>query len=201
MARAAIPQQADPGAAQRQVSKLLQFPGWKKMNTKVARQNLPDDQAAWIENLQPIAPNDMKLVPGPATPIYTDVVTSGDRLWSANINAIDYIISFYGGGSAAGVLFATNANTGSTVGIAGVGVFTKPDVTVFASQRLLIIDPVKGYATWDGTLFVGSGGISPNIHITAGGSRQTRAPPISLPGGGGRGRRGGPPPPGHRGGG
>jgi hypothetical protein len=183
MARAAIPQQADPGAAQRQVSKLLQFPGWKKMNTKVARQNLPDDQAAWIENLQPIAPNDMKLVPGPAATLFANAASTSNRLWSANINAVDYVITFYFTGANAGTIEATNANTGASV-VVGTG-FTKPDLTVFASSRLLIMDPVKGYATWDGTLFVGSGGISPNIHITAGGSGYTSAPAISFTGGAG----------------
>jgi hypothetical protein len=183
MARAAIPPQADPGAAQRQISKLLQFPGWKKMNTKVARQNLPDDQLAWLENLQPISPHDMKLVPGPLVGIESFSTSTANRTWSANINAIDYIITFYGNGSIAGFMQAINANTGAAVTIQSG--FTKPDVTVFASQRLLIIDPVRGYSTWDGTLFVGSGGISPNIHITAGGTGYSSAPAISFTGGAG----------------
>jgi hypothetical protein len=183
MARAALPQQADPGAAQRQSSKLLQMPGWKKMNTKVARQNLPDDQAAWIENLQPIAPNDMSVVPGALASIATFSTSTANRTWFANINAIDYIILFLGTGASAGSLIAINANSGASTAFASG--FTKPDMTVFGSSRLLIIDPTGGYATWDGTLFVGPGGISPNIHVTSAGAGYTSAPTVSFTGGAG----------------
>jgi hypothetical protein len=58
-------------------------------------------------------------------------------------------------------------------------------MTVFSSSRILIMDQTKGYATWDGTLFVGSGGISPNIVVTNGGSGYAAPPAVSFTGGAG----------------
>ena len=154
------------------------------MNTKVARQNLPAKQVAWMENLQPIAPNDLQTVPGAATSIasvgvFPNVVT---REFPANIGGIDYVIMFF----TAGQCVAINTANGAISNVAGFATFsTAPDMTVFSSSRILIMDPTSGYATWDGTLFVGSGGISPNIVVTNGGSGYSAAPAVSFTGGAG----------------
>jgi len=47
------------------------------------------------------------------------------------------------------------------------------------------MDATGGYATWDGTLFVKSGGISPNINVTNGGSGYGAPPAVSFTGGAG----------------
>lgn len=165
-------------------NKLMTFIGWKKMNTKQSRQNLPDDEAGWAENLQPIGPNDWVTVNGAAPALTTVTGKTASRMFSGNIGGIDYVIFFATDGSCT----AVNANTGAKSTVAGPGTFsTTPDMTVYASQRILIMDPTKGYATWDGTLFVGSGGLSPNIHVTAGGSGYTSAPSVSFSGGSGSG--------------
>lgn len=184
MARQPIPAQADPGAAQRQVSKLIVMTGWKKMNTKVARQNLPDDEAAWIENLQPISPNVLKAVPGASPTLTTVTGKTVARQFAANIGGTDYDIFFGTDGSCT----AVNAVTGGQTVIAAAGSFSgTPDMTVYASQRILIMDTVGGYATWDGTLFAFRGGLSPRIVVTAGGSGYTVAPSVSFSGGHGSG--------------
>jgi hypothetical protein len=163
-------------------SQFVVFDAFEKMNTKVARQNLPPKQVAWMENLQPIAANDLQTVPGAATTLATLVGKTVARQFPANIGANDYVIQFNTDGSA----IAVNANTGAQTVIAGAGKFsTTPDMTVFSSARILIMDATSGYATWDGTLFVGSGGVSPNINVTAGGSGYTSAPAVSFTGGAG----------------
>ena len=152
------------------------------MNTKVARQNLPPKQVAWMENLQPIAPNDLQTVPGAAASIATLAGKTVAREFPANIGAVDYVIQFNTDGSC----IAVNANSGAQTVVAAAATFsTTPDMTVFSSSRILIMDPTKGYATWDGTLFVGSGGISPNIVVTNGGSGYSAAPAVSFTGGAG----------------
>src|SRR5229473_1341078 len=152
------------------------------MNTKVARQNLPANQSSWMENLQPIAANDLQAVPGAAASIATLAGKTVAREFPANIGAVDYVIQFNTDGSC----IAVNANTGAQTTVAAAATFsTTPDMTVFGSQRILIMDPTKGYATWDGTLFVGSGGISPNIVVTNGGSGYSAAPAVSFTGGAG----------------
>ena len=165
-------------------SQFVIFDSFEKMNTKVARQNLPAKQVAWMENLQPIAPNDLQTVPGAAASL-TSGINFGSptvRAFPANIGAVDYVIVF----AANGACTAVNANNGALTLVAAAATFsTTPDMTTFASSRILIMDPTKGYATWDGTLFVGSGGISPNIVVTNGGSGYSAAPAVSFTGGAG----------------
>src|ERR1700719_551130 len=151
------------------------------MHTNGARQTLPAKQVSWIENLQPIAANDLQAVPGPAASLTTLAGKTVSRSFPANIGATDYIIEFNTDGSA----IAVNANTGAQTVIATAGKFsTTPDMTVYSSARILIMDATSGYATWNGTLFVGSGGVSPNINVT-GGSGYTSAPAVSFTGGAG----------------
>jgi hypothetical protein len=163
-------------------SQFVIFDAFEKMNTKVARQNLPAKQVAWMENLQPIAANDLQTVPGANTALTTLAGKTVSREFPANIGATDYIINFNTDGSA----IAVNANTGAQTVIAAAGKFsTTPDMTVFSSSRILIMDSTAGYSTWDGTLFVGSGGISPKITVTGGGSGYTSAPAVTFTGGAG----------------
>jgi len=162
-------------------SQFVIFDSFEKMNTKVARQNLPAKQVAWMENLQPIAPNDLQTVPGAATALATfgSTVT---RMFAANIGGLDLVIVFRTDGTA----FQVNTSNGAITGIILSATFSNtPDMTVFSSQRILIMDPTAGYVTWDGTLFVKSGGISPNIVVTNGGSGYSAAPAVSFTGGAG----------------
>jgi len=135
-----------------------------------------------MENLQPIAANDLQTVPGPNTALATLAGKTVTRQFPANIGATDYVIQFNTDGSC----IAVNAVTGAQTVVAAAATFsTTPDMTTFASSRILIMDPTKGYATWDGTLFVGSGGISPNIVLTSGGSGYSAPPAVSFTGGAG----------------
>src|SRR6266436_1529537 len=164
-------------------SKFITFTAFKKMNTKVARQNLPETEVAWMENLQPIADNDLQTVPGAGTSISTLSGKTVSRSFPANIGAVDYIIEFNTDGSC----IAVNASGGAQTVVAAAATFSPtPDMTVFASQRILIMDPTNGYATWDGTLFVGSGGVSPNIQVTNGGT-YAATPAVTITGGSGAG--------------
>jgi hypothetical protein len=172
------PQQQEQPAA----NKFMAFLAWKKMNTKVARQNLPDDEAAWAENLQPIGPNSWQSVNGPAATLATVTGKTAARQFPANIGGVDYVMFFATDGS----LTAINADTGAQTVVATAGTFSNvPDLTTYASSRVLIQDPIKGYFTWDGTLAVAIGGISPNIVVTNGGSGYAAPPAVSFTGGAG----------------
>jgi hypothetical protein len=166
-------------------SQFVIFDSFEKMNTKVARQNLPAKQVAWMENLQPIAANDLQTVPGAAATLATLAGKTVSREFPANIGAVDYVIQFNTDGSC----IAVNTNGGAQTVVAAAATFSAtPDMTVFSSSRILIMDPTKGYATWDGTLFVGSGGISPNINLVSpgfGGAGYSAAPIVSFTGGAG----------------
>jgi len=179
----ALSPQSQRTASQIGNSKFITFTSFKKMNTKVARQNLPETEVSWMENLQPIADNDLLTVPGASASISTLAGKTVARSFPANIGGTDYIIEFNADGSC----IAVNASGGAQTVVAAAATFsTTPDMTVFASARILIMDRTKGYATWDGTLFVGSGGVSPNIQVTNGGT-YAATPTVTIGGGSGAG--------------
>lgn len=170
----------DVGAQQRASQKFLIFAKWEKTNTRLARESLPETDAAWLENIQPVGDNNLVPVPAQLAPQAT--LPGGETtlvLFPANINNIDYLIDF----TTAGAGFAINIATNAVTQFAPDGTFsTAPDCTVYAGQRLLIADATAGYCTWDGTAFVKSGGVSPNIRVTNGGTGYTSAPTVTITG-------------------
>lgn len=171
-----------PGQAQRAASKFIVFEQFEKMNTQSVRQALSEKELSWLENLQPIAPNNLATVPAPKTSL-TSLAETITFQYYANLGGTDYIISFTSVGSG----WATNIATGVSTRFAPPSTFTNPDMTVWQSQYILINDPTSGYSAWNGTVFVRQGGVSPVITITNGGSGYTSAPTVSITGGSGSG--------------
>lgn len=154
------------------------------MNTQSDRHDLAEDKAAWMENLQPIGPNNILCVPAPAASAATLVGETITEEFFAPINGIDYMICFCQSGAA----YAVKLSDGSQQKFANAGTFSPhPDMTVWDLSRILIADPVNGYSTWDGTVFVSGGGVSPNIQVTAGGSGYTGGATVAISGGSGSG--------------
>lgn len=171
-----------PGQKQRAASKFIVFEQFEKMNTQSVRQALSEKELAWLENLQPIAPNNLAAVPAPLSAI-TSIAETITSQYYADLAGTDYIISFTSVGSG----WATNISTGSSTRFASPGTFTNPDMTVWQSQYILINDPTAGYSAWNGTVFVKAGGVSPVLTLTNGGSGYTSAPTVSITGGSGSG--------------
>jgi len=146
------------------------FTNLPKMNTRVMRQNLSENEAAWIENLQPIAGNFLKIVPAPLFPLTTLPDKIVTRMFHtailsnpANPNSplVDYVIFFATDGSAT----AVRADTGDSIEFAPHGTFsTTPDMTTWINERILIIDPIAGYCDWDGVTF--TQGTTPTLGTT-----------------------------------
>lgn len=176
-------QQGPVGAAQRSATKFIVFEKFEKMNTQSIRQALAENELAWLENLQPIAPNNLATVPGPAqTPIAT-ILENAAFLYYAAISGADYVMAF----TTAGAGFAINIVTGTVNQFAPDGTFSNPDVTTWQAQRVLINDPTAGYSTFDGNIFARQGNISPQIIITNGGSGYSTPPSVTITGGSGTG--------------
>jgi hypothetical protein len=177
---------------QRQLAtkKYIVFSQFTTMNTQSARQALPVGELAWCENLQIVGPNQLVACNGPMPPIANlGAGVSISAQYFANYTPpggvnTDFIISF----TNAGAGYQTNAQTGATVNFAVAGTFSpQPDMTVWASQRILIADPIAGYCTWDGHVFVQVGGVSPSIVVTNGGSGYGAPPSVTISGGSGTG--------------
>ena len=179
-----MPPLPQPGGDQRAQSKFIVFENFEKLNTQSLRQSLSERELAWLENLQFIAPNNLATVPAPGASVGT-LGANSKSIFYASISGVDYLIFFTTDG--AGWLFNLTA---SSIGQwAPAGTFSNPDATTWQASRLLINDPTAGYCTWDGTLFVGRGGVSPNITVTDGGSGYSpiSPPSVTISGGSGTG--------------
>jgi hypothetical protein len=174
---------AAPGAQQRSASKFIVFENFEKMDTAGSREGLPEKALAWQENLQSIAPN--KLVTVPAVAASALATLSATVMWLdfASLSEVDYLIAFTTDGAGYGI----KLSDGSVNNFAPPGTFTDADMTVWQAERILIEDPNLGYATWDGSVFVKPGGVSPNFTITAAGSGYSTPPFVSITGGSGTG--------------
>ena len=174
---------------QLETRKWIVFAGFETMDTQSARQALPDNRLAWCENLQIVGPNQLVACNGPLPPLTSIAGQSISSQYFANFTPpggvnTDYIVSF----TQAGAGYITVAATGVTTQFAVPGTFSpQPDMTVWAGQRILIADPVAGYCTYDGHVFVPAGGVSPNIVVTNGGSGYGSPPSVTISGGSGSG--------------
>ena len=171
-----------PGESQRAATKFIVFEQFEKMNTQSIRQALSEKELAWLENLQPIAGNNLTTVPGPALTLTSISSTILSQFFAA-INGVDYIISFGTDGSG----WATNIANAVSQEFAPPGTFTNPDATVWLSSVLLINDIKSGYSAWNGSQFVQAGGVSMVLAITNAGTGYTSVPTVTITGGSGSG--------------
>ena len=167
-----------PGAAQHDQQDWVIFDRFKGINTQSARTGLPNQELAWLENLQPLAENKLQIVPAPLPPATTITLENIVLEFYAAMNGQDWQILF----TAAGGGFFYNISTGISGQFAPDGTFsTAPDCTTWQASRILINDSIAGYCTWDGVnLFVQAGGVSPNMQITNGGANYGAPPPVNI---------------------
>lgn len=165
---------------------VIVFAEFNGMSTQADRHDLPENKAAWMENLQPIAPNSLICTPAASAAI-ASLTSQGEtmaKMFYFDFGAsTDYIVCF----CASGAAYTVQVSNGAIVKFANAATFsTTPDVTQWGTQRLLIADGTAGYCTYDTVTLVKSGGVSPNIFVTAGGSGYT-SPTVAITGGTGSG--------------
>jgi hypothetical protein len=150
---------------------------FKALNTKANRTAIADEEFAWIENIQPIGYGNLKVVPAQqvvANVTWGNTVTHFD---SVNIDNKDYVMAFQADGSAQ----AYRVDTGNVVTIATAGTFSGSGIVSkqWKNERATIIDPAKGYYTWDGANLITVGCIT-NIGITNPGDGYTQPPLVTI---------------------
>lgn len=157
------------------------------MNTQSDRHDLDEKKAAWMENIQPIGPNNIISVPAPHSALKNIAGETVTREYYFNFsNGTDYVIAFCASGAAYAV---TNPGAVQTT-IATAGTFSSdPDCTQWGTSVLLIADSVAGYCSWNTHTLSKFGGLSPNISVTAGGTGYV-APTVAFSGGSGSGATG-----------
>jgi len=169
-------------AATEQKKSYLVVKEFKGVNTKANRTAIEQNEFAWLENAMPVGYANLKV-----TNYRNSVYTSGNAavtfsnnvnyLNSYNINNNNYVIAAQDDGSVQ--YFDATNNLLGNVAVAGTFSSSGVEVTQWKDERLLFIDPAKGYYTWDGTnlISVGSVGV---IAITNPGSGYTSAPTVTI---------------------
>jgi len=158
---------------------------FKGLNTQANRTAIDESEFSWLENAQPIGYGNIKIVP---TDVLikdsggNSVVQPSDIVYfsSVNLGVSDYLTFFLTDGSAK-YYKIQDKTTGN---IAPAGTFTGTtgmNITQWYNTECLILDPQKGYFTWDGnnTVTVGSVGV---IAITNPGNGYNTAPTVVISG-------------------
>jgi hypothetical protein len=154
---------------------------FRGINTKANRTAIGKDEFAWLENAMPIGFANIKIVSNSSNvTISNTAITWANTviyLSSSNIGLNDYVVAFQENGSAQ----YYNITTGSQGNVAVAGTFSNAGIQAsqWENERMLIIDPVKGYFTWDGTNVVSVGSIA-TVNITSGGGGYVTAPNVTI---------------------
>ena len=155
---------------------------FKGVNTKANRTAIGEDEFAWLENVQPVGYANLKV-----TNSRSVVLDSGNTavtfantvsyLSNANINNKDYVLAFEANGRAE-YFDVANLIKGN-VAVAGTFSASGVEISQWKDERVLIIDPSKGYFTWDGNNTVFVGAVGPIAAVNAG-TGYTSAPTVTI---------------------
>ena len=150
---------------------------FRGVNTKANRTAIGDDEFFWLENAMPVGYANLKI-----TPTFDNVgsITFSNTVvnfFSANIGLDDYLIAFQSNGSCEYVNLTTNVK--GTLASASTFSTSGMNVSQWKNERLLIIDPTKGYFTWDGTNLISVGSVG-SIGLISGGTGYTSAPSVVI---------------------
>jgi hypothetical protein len=158
---------------------IKQFRG---LNTKANRTAIDESEFSWIENAQPIGYGNIKIIPtnsnvvdsGANTVVFANTVT---HLTNVNIGLNDYVVGFMSDGSAQ--FFNITTDTFGNVAVAGTFSSSGINTTQWNNERMLILDPTKGYFNWDGNNVVTIGSVG-SIGIVNQGTGYTEAPTVTI---------------------
>ena len=151
---------------------------FKGVNVKNNRTAIGEGEFAWMQNAQPIGYGNIKIINGPNTLSNVSFSNTVTYMASANINNTEYVFAFQQDGSAQYVNIENN-----TLGnLAAANTFSNADVQIvqWKNDRILIIDPAKGYKTWNGTNLNSIGSIG-SVTINNGGANYV-APTVTFSG-------------------
>jgi hypothetical protein len=154
---------------------LVDFGG---VNTQSLRQAIGDNEFSWLEDAMPIGHGNLKVVPGPSVALVT--LPNGDSSYYAacgNISSVDYMFMFCASGAAYQISLVNYAVT--VVATAGTFSASGTRFAQWKNERILIIDPSKGYFDWNGTTLTAYAGTVFSVNILSGGKDFTSSPTVT----------------------
>ena len=130
---------------------------FKGLNTKNNRTVIENGEFGWLENAMPIGFGNLRIIDGNQLVDSTAWTANVTYMSSVNIQNNEYILGFQDDGSAQYV----NITTGTTGNIAAANTFSNTGVAItqWKNERALIIDPDRGYKTWDGVDLIDIGSV------------------------------------------
>lgn len=162
---------------------------WGSLNTQVSRAAISQEEFAWLENLFPIKPGNLRSTYAEGSNAYTASGLTIIYFYPFNLGSTAYVAVFLSDGSAVQVKVSDN----STVTIGAAGTFYSggaiPTCSQYQSLYLLIGSDVSSnaYWAWDGAHLFGAGTLSPQVTVVSGGSNYTSTPTLTAAGGSGTG--------------
>jgi hypothetical protein len=120
---------------------------FRGVNTQAARQVIGDDEFAWLEGCMPVGFGNLRTLPAANSALATLSATCY-YMAPGSIAATDYMYMFCTDGSCVQVTLSNGTKT--TVGAAGTFSGAGTRMCQWKNERMLIIDPSKGYHDWDG---------------------------------------------------
>lgn len=180
--------QANPYAPALPQPQLMEM--FQGVNTSTTRAGVPDQMCYWIDGYMPVAPRNLRTLPGVGAQLVPALGPTIVSFGFYNIGATPYAVYFLSDGSV-----RTTNTTGSpvTVEILPPGTILSPSITgtgfaQWGQQYLLIVaKQTNGYWIWDGTLLYESGSLSPIVVLTNPGAGYQTIPSVTASGGSGMG--------------
>lgn len=181
-----------PGEGSGDQAQFFTLEKFGSINTKAQRPAIDDQEFSWIENYMPIGDGNLRSLYSNGATLYT--APGGKSIichFPFNIGNTQYICVFLNDGTAQQVQISNGAvvDISTTVGTFYTAGGTFPAVAQYAAQFLLIVASTSNnaYWLWSGSTLYGTGGLSPFIVVTNGGSGYTSSPTITPSGGSGSG--------------
>jgi len=149
---------------------------FRGMNTKANRTAIDQNEFYYLENVMPIGYGNLRIIPNYGSLLAT-TGSVPEYTASGNIGNVNYLFVFQTDGRCQAMNLSTNALT--TVGAAGTFSSAGCQIAQWKNERILIIDPVKGYFNWDGTNLVKMGSVL-SVAITNGGTAYAGTLTVSI---------------------
>ena len=166
---------AGPKEGQKLTHTLRDFKG---VNTQADRKNIGDDQFAWLENVFPLGYGNMLSIAGPSGILGSWPTGTATFFQSYNLNDTPILIVFTNTGGG----YSINLETNAVTQFAADGTFSDAGTvaTSWADTYILIIDPAKGYFTYDGTTLTLVTGTIQSVSVTNPGAGYTSPPTLAI---------------------
>ena len=151
---------------------------FKGVNTQAARQSIGDDEFSWLENVVPIGFGNLQAVAGPSGILASWAPDTAYYFTTANLFGVDYTFVFCSNGAA----YQINSVTYSVNKFAVAGTFSGYGTAMcqWQNSAICIVDPTKGYFTYDGTTLNALLNTVQNITVANPGNGYTLVPAITI---------------------